>query len=211
MQYPQGKNATVPGKKKNTAQQDSTRLPAGNSTESGRAARNERESKSTAEQQIKTPGPMQTKGNSEKGTSKDDISEAMENERESSTRVQQLKHTGVTRDNDKNLNMTRFEDETDKTAMSQEKIDAVKEQTGETQDTMSTEKNLEETPIKVEVNENSEYTQRVDQNMEPDNENQTVEQPEDVNDNKYSDKAYLFEQYLLLHPPFPLILWSRNF
>ena len=38
-------------------QQDSTRLPAGNSTES----------ESTAEQQIKTPGPLQNKGNSEKG------------------------------------------------------------------------------------------------------------------------------------------------
>ena len=139
-------NATVPGKKKSTAQQDSTRLPAGNSTESGRAVRNERESKSTAEQQIKTPGPLQTKGNSEKGTSKDDISEeAMENERENSAGVQQLKHTGVTRDNEKNPNITRFEDETDKTAMSHEKIDAVKKQTGETQDTMSAAKNLEET------------------------------------------------------------------
>ena len=101
VQYPRGENATVPGKKKSTAQQDSTRLPAGNSTESGRAARNERESKSTAEQQIETPGPLQTKGNSGKGTSKDDISEAMENERESSAGVQQLKHTGVTRERQK--------------------------------------------------------------------------------------------------------------
>ena len=207
-----GENATVPGKKKSTAQQDSTRLPAGNSTESGRAARNERESKSTAEQQIETPGPLQTKGNSEKGTSKDDISEeAMENERENSAGVQQLKHAGVTRENEKNPNITRFEDETDKTAMSHEKIDAVKEQTGETQDTMSAEKNLEETPITVEVNENSDYTHRVDQNMETDSENQTAEQPEDVNGNKYSDKAYLFEQYLKRRSPLPIPCASKKF
>ena len=133
----------------------------------------------------------------------------MENEHESSAGVQQLKHTGVTRENDKNLNMTRIEVETDKTAMSHEKIDVVKEQTGETQDTMSTEKNLEETPIKVEVNENSEYTQRVDQNMEPDNENQTAEQLEDVNGNKYSDNAYLFEQYLKRRSPLPIPCASK--
>lgn len=42
-QRPRGENATVPGKKKSTAQQDSTTLPTGNSTESGRAARNEKE------------------------------------------------------------------------------------------------------------------------------------------------------------------------
>ena len=101
--FPRGENVTVPEKKKSTAQQDSTRITAGNSTENGRAARNERESKSTAEQKIKTPGPFQTKGNSEKETSKDEISEeAMENERENSG-VQQLKHTRVTRENEKNL------------------------------------------------------------------------------------------------------------
>ena len=32
--------------------------------------------------------------------------------------------------------------------------------------------------------------------METDNENQTAEQPRDVNGNKYSGEAYLFEQYL---------------
>ena len=170
---PRGENATVPEKKKGTAQQDSARLTAGNSTKNGRAARNQRESKSTAEQRIKTPGPLQTKGNSEKGTSKDEISEeAMENERENSG-VQQFKHTGVTRENEKNF-ITRFEDETDKTAIGHEKIVTVKEQTGETQDTMSAEKNLAETPITVEVNENSENTHRVDLNMETDNENQTL-------------------------------------
>ena len=90
------------------------------------AARNERESKSTAEQEIETLGPLQTKGNSEKGTSKDQISEeAMENERENSG-FEQLKHTGVTRENKKNLNITRFGDETDKTVMGREKIDTVK-------------------------------------------------------------------------------------
>ena len=210
-QCPRGENATVSGKKKSTAQQDSTRLPAGNSTESGRAVRNERESKSTAEQQIETPGPLQTKGNSEKGTSKDDISEeAMENERENSAGVQQLKHTGVTRDNKKNPNITRFEDETDKTAMSHGKIDAVKKQTGETQDTMSAKKNLEETPITVEVNKKF-STHRVDQNMETVNENQTAEQPEDVNGNQYSDKAYLFEQYLKRRSPLPILCASKKF
>lgn len=178
------------------AQQDSTRLTARNSTENGRAARNEKESKSTAGQQIKTPGPLQTKGNSKKGTSKDEISEeATENERENSG-VQQLKHTEVTRENEKNLNITTFEDETDKTVIGHEKTVMVKEQTGETQHTMSAEKNLEETPITVEVNENSEYTHRLDQNMEINNENQTAEQPGDVNGDKYSDQAYLFEQYL---------------
>ena len=61
---------------------------------------------------------------------------------------------------------------------------------------MSAKKNLEEAPITVEgVNENSEYA-RVDQNMETNNENQTAEQPGDVNGNKYSDQAYLFEQNL---------------
>ena len=139
---------------------------------------------------------MQTKGNSEKGTSKDEISEeAMENEHENSG-VQQFKHTGVTRENKKNFNITRFEDETDKTVIGHEKIVTVKEQTGETQDTMSAEKNLAEIPITVGVNENSENTHRVDLNMETDNENQTAEQPGDVNGNKYSDQAYLFGQYL---------------
>lgn len=170
--------------KKNTAQQDSTRLTAGNSTENDRTVRKESESKSTTEQQIETPGPLETNGNSEKGTSKDKINEkAVENERKNSG-VRQRKHTGGTKENEKNLNVTRFEKETGKTAMDCEKIATVKEQTGETQDTMSAEKNLEEILITVGVNENSENTNRLNQNMETDNGNKTAEQPADFNETK---------------------------
>ena len=143
--------------------------------------RKESESKSTAEQQIETPGPLQTRGNSEQGTSKDEISEkVVENEHENS-RVQQLKHKRVTMETE---NVTRCEDEMDKTMMGREKIAMVKEQTGETQDTMSADKNLGETPIMVGVNENSENTDRDNQNMENDNENQTVKQARDSNGTK---------------------------
>lgn len=155
--------------------------------------RKESESKSTAEQQIETPGPLQTRGNSKQGTLKDEISEkGVENVRVNSG-VQQIQHKRVTMETE---NVTRFEDETDKTTMGREKIATVKEQMGETQDTMLPEKNVEETPIMVEVNENSENTNGHDQNTETDNENQTAKQGMDSNGNKSSDQAYLFEQYL---------------
>ena len=180
---PRGENATETESKKTTAKQESTRLTAGNSKESDKTVRKESESKSTAEQQIETPGPLQTRENSKQGTLKDEISEkGVENVRVNSG-VQQIKHKRVTMETE---NVTRFEDETDKTTMGREKIATVKEQTGETQDTMLPEKNLEETPIMVEVNENSENTNRDDQNMETENENQTAKQGMDSNGNKSS-------------------------
>ena len=57
----------------------------------------------------------------------------------------------------------------------------------------------------------SENTHRVNLNMETDNENQTAEQPGDVNGNKYSDQAYLFEQYLKQRSPLPILCASKKF